>query len=76
MSGYQLTKEARRKINRPDIRRKLMDLTGKTEFTIARYIQKNNGALTKYEVLELIANETGLTIEQMLEEKGKDKKLK
>jgi len=68
---YQLSREALRKINTPAIRRKLMDMLGVTEFTIARYIQNNNPKLTQYAVIELINQEIGLTIEQMLEERTK-----
>jgi hypothetical protein len=66
--GYQLSREALRKINTPAMRRKLMDILHVTEFTIARYIQKNKSRLTEYAVLELIIQEIGLTIEQILKE--------
>jgi hypothetical protein len=63
---YQLSNETLKKINTPLIRRKLMDVLDVTEFTIARYIQKNSPNLTQYAVLELIKRETGLMFEQML----------
>ena len=69
---YQLSSEALRKINTPQIRRKLMDILGVTEFTIARYIQNNKSRLTEYAVLKLISQEIGLTIEQMLKEMVKN----
>jgi len=40
--SYQLSDEALKIINTPRIRRELMDILEVTEFTIARYIQKNN----------------------------------
>ena len=68
---YHLSDEALKIINTPAMRRELMDILGVTEFTVARYIQKNNPILTTYAVLELINKESGLTIEQMLKEKIK-----
>jgi hypothetical protein len=64
--AHQLSKETLKVINTPSMRRKLMDVLDVTEFTIARYIQKNSLVLTQYAVLELIKQETGLTFEQML----------
>lgn len=63
---YRLSDEALKIINTPVMRRKLMDILGVTEFTIARYIQKNNPILTAYAVVELINKESGLTIDQIL----------
>jgi hypothetical protein len=63
---YQLSSEPLRKINTPEMRRKLMDLLDVLEFTIARYLQNSNSILTEYAVLELINQETGFTFEQML----------
>jgi hypothetical protein len=64
--SYQLSDEALKIINTPRIRRELMDILEVTEFTIARYIQKNNPILTLYAVIELITKESGLTIDQIL----------
>ena len=67
---YQLSNETLKAINTPAMRRKLMDVLSVTEFTIARYIQKNSHVLTQYAVLELINQETGLPFEQILEKKN------
>lgn len=72
---YRLSNEALKIINTPVMRRKLMDILEVTEFTIDRYIQKNNPILTEYAVIELISNESGLTIKQMLKPKNENKLL-
>jgi len=71
--GYRLTDEALKIINKPAMRRELMDILEVTEFTIARYIQNNNRMLTDYAVLELISKESGLPMKQLLRAKGNSK---
>ena len=66
---HELTKEALKEINKPEIRRRLMDELGVTEFTIARYIQKNNDALTKYSAMRIIRQLTGWPDEKIVQEK-------
>lgn len=52
-----------------DLKRKVAAVMGKTENTIYRWIKIDSDDLTKVAVLETIANETGLTIEQLLDSK-------
>jgi hypothetical protein len=54
-------------INTPQTRRRLMDALRVTEFTIARYIQKNSDNLTKAAAMQVIREVTGLTDAEMLE---------
>ena len=64
----KLTQKALKAINNPVTRRKLMDVLGCTEFTIARYIQKNSDNLTKAAALLVIMEVTGLPHDEILEE--------
>jgi len=50
----KLSQTALKAINNPATRRRLMDVLGCTEFTIARYIQKNSDNLTKAAALKVI----------------------
>lgn len=59
-SAMKLTQQALKAINNPTTRRRLMDVLGCTEFTIARYIQKNSDNLTKAAAMEVIREATGL----------------
>jgi transcriptional antiterminator len=63
----KLSQQALKAINNPVIRRRLMDALGCTEFTIARYIQKNSDNLTKAAAMHVIREGTGLYDEQILE---------
>jgi len=63
----KLSQKALRAINNPTTRRRLMDVLGCTEFTISRYIQKNNDNLTKAAALQVIREVTGLSDDQILE---------
>jgi transcriptional antiterminator len=62
----QLTQKALKAINTPLTRRRLMDALGCTEFTIARYIQKNSDNLTKAAAMEIIREVSGLTDDEIL----------
>ena len=48
-----------------------MDALGCTEFTIARYIQKNSDNLTKAAALQVIREVTKLSDEEILEVENK-----
>lgn len=61
-----LTQKALKAINTPLTRRRLMDALGCTEFTIARYIQKNSDNLTKAAAMEIIREVSGLTDNEIL----------
>jgi hypothetical protein len=63
----QLTQKALKAINNPITRRRLMDVLGCTEFTIARYIQKNSDNLTKASAMQVIREVTGLSDKEILE---------
>ncbi|WP_207514999.1 hypothetical protein [Longitalea luteola] len=63
----KLSPKALNAINNPITRRRLMDVLGCTEFTIARYIQKNSDNLTKAAALRIIREVTGLPDEEILE---------
>lgn len=63
----KLSQKALKAINNPITRRRLMDALGCTEFTIARYIQKNSDNLTKAAALQVIRDVTGLTDAEILE---------
>jgi hypothetical protein len=63
-----LSQKALKAINNPATRRRLMDVLGCTEFTIARYIQKNSDNLTKAAAMQVIRNVTGMPDEEILEE--------
>jgi len=63
----KLSPKALKAINNPDARRLLMDALGCTEFTIARYIQKNSDNLTKAAALQVIRDVTGLPDAEILE---------
>lgn len=63
----RLSQKALKAINTPAGRRRLMDTLGCTEFTIARYIQKNSDNLTKAAALQVIRELTGLSDDEILE---------
>ena len=63
----KLTQQALKAINNPVTRRRLMDVLGCTEFTIARYIQKNSDNLTKAAAMQVIREVTGMGDEEILE---------
>jgi hypothetical protein len=63
----KLTQKALKAINNPVTRRRLMDVLGCTEFTIARYIQKNSDNLTKAAAMQVIRQATGLPDSEILE---------
>lgn len=63
----KLTQKALKAINTPITRRRLMDVLGCTEFTIARYIQKNSDNLTKAAALQVIREATGMSDGEILE---------
>lgn len=66
----KLAKQALIAINTPHIRRRLMEVLGDVaESTIYRYINSNDDNLTKAAALKVIKEETGLTYEEILEEK-------
>jgi hypothetical protein len=64
----KLTQKALKAINKPATRKQLMGALGCTEFTIARYIQKNSGSLTKAAALQVIRTVTGLSDSEILED--------
>lgn len=66
----KLSQKALKAINNPVTRRRLMDALGCTEFTIARYIQKNSDNLTKAAAMQVIREVSGLTDEEILEIAG------
>lgn len=66
--GMKLTQKALNAINNPTTRRRLMDVLGCTEFTIARYIQKNSDNLTKAAAMEVIREVSGLPDNEILED--------
>ena len=57
---YAITRTALTQINTPEIRRKLMDALGVTEFTISRYIQKGSDNLLKKPAIDVIMEATKL----------------
>lgn len=63
----KLSQKALKYINTPVTRRRLMDALDCTEFTIARYIQKNSDNLTKAAAMQVIREVTGLVDEEILE---------
>jgi len=63
----RLSNKALKAINNPVTRRRLMDALDCTEFTIARYIQKNNDNLTKAAAMKVIRDVTGLNDDEILE---------
>jgi hypothetical protein len=63
----KLTQKALKAINTPITRRRLMDVLGCTEFTIARYIQKNSDNLTKAAAMQVIREVTGMPDGEILE---------
>ena len=64
---FKLSQKALKAVNTPLIRRRLMDALGCTEFTIARYIQKNSDNLTKAASMEIIREATGMTDDEILQ---------
>jgi hypothetical protein len=67
----KLSQKALKAINNPATRRRLMDVLDCTEFTIARYIQKNSDNLTKAAAMQVIRDITGLADGEILEESPK-----
>jgi hypothetical protein len=67
----KLSQKALKAINNRVTRRRLMDVLGCTEFTIARYIQKNSDNLTKAAAMQVIRDVTGLSDSEILEESSK-----
>jgi hypothetical protein len=63
----KLSQKALKAINNPVTRRRLMDVLGCTEFTIARYIQKNSDNLTKAAAMQVIREIIGMVDEEILE---------
>ena len=63
----KLSQKALKAINNPATRRRLMDVLDCTEFTIARYIQKNSDNLTKAAAMQVIREVTGLSDSDILE---------
>ena len=63
----KLSQKALKAINTPTVRRRLMDVLGCTEFTVSRYIQKNNDNLTKAAAMQVIREVTGLPDSEILE---------
>ena len=66
----KLSQKALKAINNPPTRRRLMDVLGCTEFTIARYIQKNSDNLTKAAAMQVIREVTGLPDRDILDTQG------
>jgi hypothetical protein len=64
----KLTQKALKAINNPVTRRRLMDVLGCTEFTIARYIQKNSDNLTKAAAMQVIRQVTGMADSEILDD--------
>jgi len=64
----KLSQKALKAINNPITRRRLMDVLDCTEFTIARYIQKNSDNLTKAAAMQIIREVTGLSDQEILEQ--------
>jgi hypothetical protein len=64
----KLSQKALKAINNPVTRRRLMDELGCTEFTIARYIQKNSDNLTKAAAMQVIREITKMPDEEILEQ--------
>ena len=63
----KLKKEVLKAINTPQTRRQLMDALKVTEFTIARYMQKNHENLTKAAAMQVIREVTGLPDSEILD---------
>jgi hypothetical protein len=63
----KLKKEILKIINTPTRRRLLMDALKVTEFSIARYIQKNSDNLTKAASMRVIREITGLPDSELLD---------
>jgi hypothetical protein len=66
--NYQLTKFALEEINVPAVRFRLMIVLGMTEFSVARWIQKNDPNLTRWAVLVVILEITGVSLHTLVEE--------
>lgn len=69
MHPLQISQEVLSKINTKTTRSKLALALDVTEQSIVTYISKNHPNLTRYPALQVIQNETGLTLEQILEPK-------
>jgi hypothetical protein len=65
-----LSQKALKAINNPETRRRLMDALKCTEFTIARYIQRNSDNLTKAAALQIIREVSGMTDNEILEQEA------
>ena len=63
----KLKKEVLMAINNPQTRRQLMDALNVTEFTIARYLQKNSDNLTKAAAMQVIREVTCLPDNEILD---------
>lgn len=63
----KLKKDVLNAINTPMSMRLLMGALGVTEFSIARYIQKNSDNLTKASAMQVIRQVTGLPDAEILE---------
>ena len=64
----KITKEALDAIrNDSDLRAKLMLADSKSEYTIKRWIEENDEKLTMPKYTSVIAEHTGLSLEQILE---------
>ena len=63
----KLSQKALKAINNPATRRRLMDVLDCTEFTVARYIQKNSDNLTKAAAMRVIREVTGFSDDEILE---------
>ena len=63
----KLSEKALKAINKPSVRRRLMDVLDCTEFTISRYIPKNSYNLTKAAAMQVIREVSGLPDEEILE---------
>lgn len=62
-----LTKKALQAINKPKTRIKLAIALDVTEQTIFLYIKRNSDNLTKAKAIEVIQEQTGLKIDEILE---------
>jgi hypothetical protein len=66
--NYRLTEFAREQINVPAVRFRLMIVLGMTEFSVARWIQRNDPNLTRWAVLMVILEVTGVSLQSIVEE--------
>jgi hypothetical protein len=66
--NYRLTKFALEQINVPAVRFRLITVLGMTEFSVARWIQRNDPNLTRWAVLMVILEVTGVSLQSIVEE--------